>query len=291
MKLRKLIIVLLLLISTGNFLFSSISGSEFWKKNSKGNVYFVQGNFDSKYASDNAYKVGEIKTVKAKIEDKWNTYQLIDLPQKFIDWNIGERINGLEQIKKGLPPKGMLGTHDPAIATYGSKRDDSLFALNNAIKGVGYLPKENEIDNVILLLKENLKNDVGTRLEVLIDLYKNFDKYFDPSKITSMELYSTPERCSQTFLNQMTNPVSVMVFTNHYPNYKLKTITALISPFNPNLTEYEKKIVEYVNLIYSFFHSPNKLSQGIVSVYYIVEAYDNTPGPGGGGTKMSPVNK
>jgi hypothetical protein len=53
---------------------------------------------------------------------------------------------------KGEPPSN-FSAHDPAIATYGYKRSDSRFELNNAIKGIGYLPKLDRIDELIKLLK------------------------------------------------------------------------------------------------------------------------------------------
>ncbi len=284
MKLKKTISLSLFLLCYSYYAFSA---NNIWIKNSKqGSSYFIQKNFDSEYASKNAFSLKKENTVKAKVNDKWNTYKLTDLPKEFLVWNVSERIKGLQQIKAGKMPKGMIGTHDPAVATYGNRRKDSLFELNNAIKGVGYLPKINKIDNVIELLKNNIKKDINTRIDILLGLYNNFNMYFYKNKMVSLELYSSPKGCSQTFLNQLVYPVSVMVFSNHYPNFKLKTITELISPNNPNLLEYEKKLIEYVNLIHDFFHTTNKKTKNIVVIYHIIEVFNNTPAPEGRGIKV-----
>ena len=49
------------------------------------------------------------------------------------------------------------------------------------------------------------------------------------------------------------------------------------NPDNPNLTDYEKDVVQYINQIHSYFHG--KFPQDYIAViYFVVEVFDNSPG-------------
>ncbi|MEA1986280.1 MAG: hypothetical protein U9N76_02170, partial [Candidatus Marinimicrobia bacterium] len=110
---------------------------------------------------------------------------------------------------------------------------------------------------------------------------------FDLNKQLSLELYSNPNFITQSFLNQLINPISTIVFLDA-KSYKLKTIAQLIDPANPNLTDYEKDVVEYVNLIHSYFHGEFSI-KFIGVIYHIIEVYDNSPGDKDAkGTRMMP---
>jgi len=256
-------------------IFAEGYGEDFWKKNEKDQPYFVQPSFDFRYAERNAFN--DVSTVRAKINVDWGIYTLVSLPKSFLDWNIGVRKDSIEKMMKGNPPSG-FSAHDPSIATYGYKRLDSDFELDNAIKGIGYLPKLDRIDDLITLLKDNKTKDVSTRLKTLLQIYNQYEYYFDTSKIISLELYATPERGTQTFLNQYTTPLSVIVFASEKPTFKIKAIAQLISPHDPNLLDYQKKVLEYTNLVHDFFHDSDKdVPPKIVVIYYVLEVYNTTP--------------
>ena len=62
----------------------------------------------------------------------------------------------------------------------------------------------------------------------------------------------------------------------------------LLHPENPKLTEYEKDVVEYINLIHSYFHGHFKKTF-IAVVYNVIEVYDSSPGKKTGrGTRLLP---
>ncbi|MCK4653752.1 MAG: hypothetical protein KAU01_04845 [Candidatus Cloacimonetes bacterium] len=248
-------------------------GGQLWDGNT-----FVQKTVDASRLEENI--------IRAKVDGKWQEYELVEFPEIFMTWNIKSRIGTIEDIQKGDMP-GLAGPHNGIVATYGYRREDSKFKVNNAIKGCGFLPRKEKLKEIIQLLKDTNEEHFTKKLEILIDLYENADTLFDFNKQVSLELYATPERGTQTFLNQMTDPISIIVFMA-IPTFKLKTIAYLLHPDNPNLTDYEKDVVEYINLVHSYFHG--KFSKDFIAVIYnVIEVYNSSPGDKKGmGTKIVP---
>ncbi len=248
-------------------------GENLWNEN-----YFVQKVVDASEL--------EQEVIRAKVDGKWQEFQLTQFPENFMEWNIGARIQSIEDIKQGTMPN-LEGPHNGIIATYGYQRKDSQFRVNNAIKGCGFLPKREHIKDVIQNLEETIADPYPKKLQILIDMYENADSLFDLNKQVSLELYSTPERGTQTFLNQMTDPTSVLVFMA-IPTFKLKTIAYLLHPENPDLTDYEKDVIKYINLVHSYFHG--EFSKEFIAVIYnVIEVYNSSPGvKKGRGTRILP---
>ncbi len=229
--------------------------------------YFIQQNVDVSRLDEGI--------IRAEVDNVWQEYKISNFPEKFIEWNIERRLETMERFRKHQPP-GLSGPHSGIVATYGAKRKDSQFKINNAVKGMGFLPKKEKIKQIIQMLEATISNSFPAKLDTLTSLYNKADDIFDMDKQLSLELYTTPEFITQTFLNQILNPVSVIVFLD-IPCYKLKTVVQLLHPDNPNLTDYEKDIVKYANLIHSYFHG--EFSKNFISVvYHVVEVYDNSPG-------------
>ena len=234
------------------------------------NDWFVQKNT----------KTPEGSIIHAKVDDHWQNYKISMLADVFMEWNISERLDQLSIINEMLTGKhgktpDLSGPHNGIVATYGKKREDSQFALNNAVKGMGFLPKKEKLKEVITLLKETIEKPMPQKIQVLQNLYEKADSIFAKDKQVSLELYSKGQFMTQTFLNQMENPVSTIVFLD-IPSFKLKTITRLLDPEDPNLSDYEKDVVNYINLIHSYFHG-NFSRDFIGVIYYVIEVYDNSP--------------
>lgn len=246
-------------------------GEEFWQDST-----FVQTRVDANNLDKGL--------IRANISGKWQLYEITNLPEEFLEWSLGKRQQTLENIRKGKLPS-LAGPHNGIVATYGYQRADSQFKLNNAVKGMGYLPKPEKIAEVIELLETTIDDEMPAKLDILKELYQQGDETWDTTKQVSLELYSTPTRGTQTFLNQMANPVSVIVFMD-IPTFKLKTISYLLHPENSNLTEYENNVVKFVNLMHSYFHGKfDKIFPAVV--YNVVEVYNSSPGTKEGrGTKI-----
>ena len=115
-------------------------------------------------------------------------------------------------------------------------------------------------------------------------MYNEGDKLFDRTKQISLELYATPEFETGTFLNQMANPAVAIVFLD-MKSFELKAIAQMLHPDDPKLSDYEKQVVEYANLIHSYFHGEFD-RMFIAVVYHVIEIYDNSPGKGGKGARI-----
>lgn len=248
-------------------------GEELWE-----GEYFVQKNILTARWEEGI--------LRARVNSRWQDFKTIELPEEFLFWSFERRLETLENIGSGVMPS-LAGPHNGIIATRGYQRQDSSFDLNNAIKGCGFLPRKERLKEIINLLKDTYDDHFMEKLQVLQNLYNEADEVFDRSKQISLELYAVPERGTQTFLNQMADPTSVIVFMD-YPTYKLKTLAYLLHPENPYLTDYEKDIVEYTNLIHSYFHGDFD-REFIAVVYNVIEVYNSTPGSKAGrGTKIVP---
>jgi hypothetical protein len=221
------------------------------------------------------------KSVRAYVDNKWHNYPLVKYPKAFMDWNIERRLSYLEVIRKLMEGESQEGPelaipHNGIVATYGYTGQKSQFKLNNAVKGMGFLPKATKIESVITMLKSTANSPMPAKLDILVGMFKDAENLFDLDRQVSLELYADSKFLTQTFTNQMLNPVSTIVFLD-IPSFKLKTIARLLAPKNPNLTDYEKQVVDYINIIHSYFHG--KFDQEFIAViYYVVEIYDNSPG-------------
>ncbi|MBN2018570.1 MAG: hypothetical protein JW794_10645 [Candidatus Cloacimonetes bacterium] len=213
--------------------------------------------------------------IKAKIDGVWNEYELVEFPEKFMEWDVQKRIETLDRFLQMKPPE-LAGPHNGIVATYGFKRGDFQFKLNNAVKGMGFLPKAEKLPELIALMEATSDSSFFKKLETLRYFYTNVDSLFDLDRQVSLELYATPEFETQTFLNQMTYPVSTIVFLD-IPSYKLKTIARLLHPDDPDLTDYEELVVRYINDVHSYFHGQFPRDYPAV-IYYVCEIYDNSPG-------------
>jgi hypothetical protein len=84
------------------------------------------------------------------------------------------------------------------------------------------------------LLDATIDNPMPEKLDILVGFYENLEENFDLDKQVSLELYSNPEFMTQSFLNQVYNPISTIVFLD-IPSYKVKTVVRLLDPNNPDL--------------------------------------------------------
>lgn len=223
----------------------------------------------------------ESRSVRAYVEGEWQNYPLVRFPKAFMDWNVERRLEYVDVITKLMTGESeagpqLAGPHNGMVATYGYAGQGSKFKLNNAVKGMGFLPKAAKIDSMIAMLKGTMDDPMPAKLKILEGMYKDAENIFDLDRQVSLELYAEPKFLTQSYTNQMINPVSTIVFLD-IPSYKLKTITRLLDPNDPALTEYEKQVVDYINLIHSYFHGKFP-KQYIAVIYYVTELYDNSPG-------------
>ncbi len=237
------------------------SKKDFWKDKK-----FFQKTVDMSH-----YLAGKIR---ARIDGKWQEFSLVEPCKDFIEWNAKTRVEFIENIKTGKIPE-LGGPHSGVVATYGMRRFDSNFTLNNAVKGTGLAPRDEKLDEAIELLKTTFDKTMPEKMDVLKSMYENVD-FFDWRKQTSLELYTTRDFETHTFLNIMENPVATIVFMD-IPTYELRTIARIVHPEDNDVLPHEKKLLEFVNLAHEYMHG--KFTRVFpLLLFYIVEVFDNTPG-------------
>jgi len=224
--------------------------------------------------------------IRAKVEGRWQEFRVVELPQDFCEWNFARRLEQLAFYKKmlasddagmgGARPE-VAGPHNAIVASHGTKRKDSDFSINNAVKGTGWLPKPELLAERITLLRSTWDDSMPSKLARLESLYSKATDGFDLTKQVSLELYSTPGFETHTFLNQMVDAGVAVVFLDLPKSYELRCIVQMLHPDDPKLTEYEKQVVEYINLVHDYFHgqAPRK-SIGVI--YHVTQVFDNSPG-------------
>jgi hypothetical protein len=242
--------------------------------------YFVHENVDV-----SRWEQGEIS---AKINGVWSTFSNRKLSSGFIDWNFAARLDVI------LNPMGTMcldGPHSGALATYGLTRGDSRFSLNCAFKGFGFVPLASEIDGVIDTVMTNWNASMPDKLVILEEFYTNKDLW-DYRLLDSIELYSTPNFCTHSFLNQMENPIATICWLAIPGSFEVRAIARLIHPQDPDISEDDFKRVRWVDMIHDFYHggpTPDPENPTRLAVlYYIVEEFDNSPAPGLMGLRTVP---
>ncbi|MCD6589351.1 MAG: hypothetical protein J7K88_12455 [Candidatus Fermentibacteraceae bacterium] len=222
--------------------------------------------------------------VRARVDGVWGDYSTSDLPDEFLEWNLSARIDVLDNIMgmmtgQGGEPPSLAGPHNAAMATRGSRRNDSILSINNAFKGMGLCPRREIIADKIAFLRENSDAPMPAKIDFLKDMYSD-PANFDLTKLISLELYSTPTFETHTFINLMKEPVTSLVFLDN-KSYEVRGIGQLVDPEDTSCGEYATRIVEYTNLAHSFFHGEfPRLFPGIL--VHVLETFDNTPGTGRG---------
>lgn len=272
-KIRKMINRRDFLKISGVYLFTGIFSKLFGGE--------LEHSFKKSFWVDNSFKQKTLDTsnidkdiIKARIDGRWKEYKVIELPEEFMEWNIKRRLETLEKIAKGIPPD-FAGPHSGMVASYGERRKDSLFSLNNAVKGIGFVPKKDYIKDMIKYMEDTFESNMNVKLEFLKKIYKEPEK-LNKKIQSSLELYTTKDFETHTFLNLMTNPVATIVFLD-IPSYEIRTIVKLIHPEDNNANDYEKDCVRYINLIHSYFHG--KFDKDFIGlIFYVIEVFDNTPG-------------
>ncbi|MCX7995438.1 MAG: hypothetical protein N3A65_06690 [candidate division WOR-3 bacterium] len=233
--------------------------------------FWIGDKFVQKTVDLTKYPEGRIR---ARIEGKWQTYSLVECNSEFIEWNLKRRIEFIERIKSGKMPE-LGGPHSGVVATYGLNRFDSRFSLNNAVKGTGLAPKDDKLDEAIELLQSTFEKKLPEKMDVLKSIYEK-PEFFDWRKQTSLELYTTREFETHTFLNIMENPVATIVFLD-IPTYELRTIARIVHPDDDTALPSEKKLLRYVNLAHEYMHGKFPRTFPLL-LFYIIEIFDNTPG-------------
>ena len=244
--------------------------------------YWQEGMFRQDNVDMDKYDQG---IIRARVDDSWEEYPLVELDDAFMEWNLESRLEYLKTIAEGKMPS-LAGPHAAAVATYGGGRLDSHFSLNNAIKGMGFAPKREHIREMIDKYKDTIELPMPEKLEILQGNYRR-PELWDRTKQVSLELYATPDFETHTFLNVMANPVATIVFTD-MPSYELRAIVRIVQPQDPHALPFEKDLLEYSNMAHGYFHGGADKRFNLLA-FHIIEQFDNSPSSGRGVRVLPPL--
>lgn len=266
----------------GALLLSSVAGRALAGEWEQGmDEFWAEGSFHQTKVDASQEASG---IIRAYLDGRWDEFRTIELPQQFMDWNLSARLDVLENISlmfsgEGGSPPSLAGPHNAAMATWGAERADSRLEINNAFKGMGLCPRREVIKDLLEEMENLLSGGMSPRLDYLINLYSDAGK-FDLTKMISLELYSTPEFETHTFLNLMERPTTSLVFLDS-KSYEVRGIGQLIAPNDSEASEYALDIVKYTNMAHTLFHGEfPRIFPGIL--VHITAVFDNTPGTGRG---------
>lgn len=222
--------------------------------------------------------------IRARLGGVWGDYETKPLPERFLDWNLEARQHMLDRVEamvtgSGGPPPSLAGPHNAAMATWGAKRRDSILSINNAFKGMGLCPRRDIIQTKIRHMRDTADSPMQEKIGFLKQMYSDRGN-FDTTKMISLELYSTPNFETHTFINLMSEPETSLVFLDS-KSYEVRGIGQLVDAEGHGSGEYEASIVEYTNIAHSYFHGEfPRMFPGIL--VHVLETFDNTPGTGRG---------
>jgi hypothetical protein len=224
--------------------------------------------------------------IRAFINGVWREFKVIDLPERFVTWSLKTRLARLGRMLRfgGMDPRDLAGSHNACVATYGGPSRDSSVSLNTAYKGMGFTIHAEKIDEITQKINEernrierdtrgNQSRQIHEKVRFLAELYRD-SSIFDRTKQVSLELFTSPEFHTHTFLNMMANPIASASFLA-FPTFEIRTIPQLLHPKNPRLSKYEKDLIAYTNEIHDFIHSGH--GKRITCVYNVIELFDDTP--------------
>ncbi|MGA1841533.1 MAG: twin-arginine translocation signal domain-containing protein [bacterium] len=226
------------------------------------------------------------RIIRAFIDGSWREFKIIDLPEEFITWSLETRVARLGRMLRfgGLDPRDLAGSHNACVATYGGPSRDSSVSLNTAYKGMGFTIHADKVREITQKINEernrierdtrsNHSRRIHDKVRFLADFYRD-QSIFDRTKQVSLELFTSPEFHTHTFLNMMANPITSASFLA-FPTFEIRAIPQLLHPKNPWLSEYEKDLIAYTNEIHDFIHSGH--GKRITCVYHVIELFDDTP--------------
>ncbi|HVA97127.1 MAG TPA: hypothetical protein VND99_05725 [Candidatus Acidoferrales bacterium] len=129
------------------------------------------------------------------IDGKQKEYPIQELSSDFVSWNLGQRTAVLRHMLAAVgskePPKhagGGFGAHLPVYMTYNPQ--ESLFPVNAANKGTGFVAKEAYLDYYLdkfraVYQQTEVSDDaspsekeaaIRTRIQTILEFYENIDK-------------------------------------------------------------------------------------------------------------------
>jgi hypothetical protein len=276
-----------------------------WTINHEGYPYFVQKNIKTNWLDDGY--------ILARVDNCWWIYRTATYEDEFYTWWLEEKMWYYDQLLAYFSgetdeysiPNG--GHHHPMLATYGQKhggRGDSMFHLNNTPKGYTLIPKKEYLRDIIDELNAIYDDPNSNIPEDVFNFRRekyNQEELWDKNKFATLEVYTGHPfdeedwnlgfKETHTFQNIMKNPMGTVTFMSlynttgeqtyfngeegHTPTFEFRGFCWMMSPHNPDLTQYEKDVCYYLNQAFSKYHGMR--DDYIANLFVMTEEFNNSP--------------
>ncbi len=200
------------------------------------------------------------------------------IPRIFIDYFYYDRVELIERLCKGLPPKGNFLIEftrtTPVVITYGSA------GLSGSVKMVGFVPYRKYID------------EYAEKAEYYA--YKNRPKNMRETTCILLKEFYVLERIDKSIIGGLE-----MGFKHSWTNIR-ETGRATLLFYTPPDTSFEVRCTvdiheedgdpyrRYLNALHDIFHYSGRRSSYPAYIFHIVEIYDNSNTSEGFGRKIYP---
>jgi hypothetical protein len=205
------------------------------------------------------------------------SWPLQPLPDLLLEWFIQGRKAGYESLSRGEGPGPLFSRHLPVVATTGEERP---FCMRLAHKGVGFLPRQDMLDQYIegyeKLLDQTKDLPPARSLQQRLERAARFlddPGSVDPRLLGSLEIFA-----GGTYENLKRGPLASLLFTdpgNGYRSFQLDCAVQLVEPPDPRF--------RFLQLARGLFErDPFHVTQpGVRCAYlfWIVGIHDKTPHP------------
>jgi hypothetical protein len=186
------------------------------------------------------------------------------IPEEFIRYAFDERIAGIRKLAEGkFDPSVVIGftRHNPAIITCGRA------GPNGSIKGIGFIHKDEYLEETIQKLREELKRPYDPRraLNFLLNEIYVREK-IDFTKLISLEL---AKKHTWTNITGGSREATVLFFTPPSTSYEVRCEVEVHE---------NDEVWEYTNAVHDTFHRPEKprdWRRTPAYLFRIREIYDN----------------
>ncbi|MGA1843952.1 MAG: hypothetical protein ACMUIS_05260 [bacterium] len=235
--------------------------------------------------------------IRARIEGTWREFRVVELPDRFMDWSLQQRVARLGRMVRagGMDPRDLAGSHNACVATYGGPSRDSAVSLNTAYKGMGFTVRAEILAETTRRIKEEklrIERDYRSapfrmmheKVIFLTRFYQDTAS-FDRTKQVSLELFTERDFHTHTFLNMMANPITSASFLA-FPTFEIRAVPQLLHPNNTGLSPHERDLVAYTNAVHDFIHSGP--GERIACVYHVIELFEDTPNDTAKGRRIVP---
>lgn len=209
--------------------------------------------------------------------------------ESFFKWSFDTRAQAVMKLYNGemtSPDKMFLSfcSHDPAFVSYGPA------GLNASIKGIGYLPKDEYLEETLAAYVEHIKSYVpgdkeyskrGLALLVKYMYGPEARDRVDFSKVGSLEMAK-----AHSYTNYKANPEATLIF--YQPPMISYELRGKMEIYDENDSGKREIYQQFINAQHDVYHNPD-MSRWLTRPAYIFrinEVYDNSATREGFGTQL-----